>query len=58
MFAFWASAIGGIFIAVQWANRKNKKSPAPKNVIILSLKKRLDDGDITQEEYDKRINDL
>lgn len=58
MLAFWASAIGGIFLAVQWANRKSKKSPAPKSVIRLSLKKRLDNGEISQEEYEKRCKDL
>jgi len=58
MFAFWASAIGGIFLAVQWANRKSKKSPAPHDVILKSLKKRLDDGEITQDEYDERSKRL
>ncbi len=58
MFAFWGSAIGGIFLAVQWANRKSKKSPAPRDVIIKSLDKRLRDGEITQEEYQQKINTL
>lgn len=58
MFAFWGSAIGGIFIAIKWANRKSKKSPAPKSVILMSLKKRLDAGEISQEEYDKRSQEL
>lgn len=58
MLAFWGSAIGGIFLAVQWANRRSKKSPAPKSTILLSLKKRLDEGEISQEEYDKRIANL
>jgi len=58
MLAFWASAIGGIFIAVQWANRKNKKSPAPKDVMIKSLKKRLANNELSQEEYEKRCKDL
>ncbi|PCI70915.1 MAG: hypothetical protein COB26_00780 [Piscirickettsiaceae bacterium] len=58
MFAFWGSAIGGIFLAIKWANRKSKKSPAPKSVILLSLKNRLDNGEITQEEYDKKCKDL
>ncbi len=58
MFAFWGSAIGGIFLAVQWANRKSKKSPAPRDVIIKSLDKRLRDGEITQEEYQQKINKL
>jgi putative membrane protein len=58
MFAFWGSAIGGIFLAVQWANKKSKKSPAPPDVIIESLKKRLADGEISEEEYQRRMNAL
>ncbi|HIF18207.1 MAG TPA: hypothetical protein EYG50_10705 [Cycloclasticus sp.] len=58
MFAFWGSAIGGIFLAIQWANRKSKKSPAPKDVILKSLQQRLDNGEISEEEYQRRLKDL
>ena len=58
MIAFWASAIGGIFIGVQWAKSRRKKSPAPRDVIVKSLKKRLEEGEITQETYDKRVAEL
>ena len=58
MFSFWISAIGGIYLAIKWASRKGKKSPAPPEVIIKSLKKRLADGDISEEEYQRRINEL
>lgn len=58
MLAFWASGIGGIFLALQWMNSKNKKSPAPKDVILKSLKNRLEKGEITKEEYQKRLKDL
>jgi len=58
MFTFWISAIGGIYIAVKWANRKSTKSPAPPEVILASLKKRLDDGEISEEEYQRRLNQL
>lgn len=58
MFAFWTSAIGGIYLAIKWANRKSKKSPAPRKVILASLKKRLDDGEISEEEYQRRLNQL
>jgi putative membrane protein len=58
MFAFWGSAIGGIFTAVQWAKKRNKKSPAPRDVILKSLKKRLDDGEISQEVYENRCKNL
>jgi len=58
MFAFWGSAIAGIFLAVQWANRKSKKSPAPHDVILQSLQDRLDKGEITQEEYETKLDNL
>ena len=58
MFAFWGSAIGGIILAFKWASKKSKKSPAPKSVILLSLKKRLENGEITEEEYWKRCKNL
>jgi len=58
MLAFWASAIGGIFLAVQWANKKSKKSSAPRDVMIKSLDKRLAEGEITPEEYQRRLKDL
>jgi len=58
MLAFWASAIGGIFLAVQWANKKSKKSPAPREVMIKSLDKRLAEGEITPDEYQRRLKDL
>ena len=58
MLAFWSSAVGGIFLAVKWANRRSKKSPVSKDIILLSLKDRLDDGTITQEEYEKRCKNL
>ncbi len=58
MFAFWISAIGGIFLAVKWASRKGNKSPAPKDIIIQSLKKRLADGEFSEEEYQRRIKEL
>jgi len=58
MLAFWASAIGGIVLAVQWANRKSKKSPAPRDVMVKSLNKRLADGEISPEEHQRRLKDL
>lgn len=58
MLAFWAAGIGGIFLGVQWAKSRRKKSPAPKEVILKSLKARLDEGDISEEEYAKRVAEL
>lgn len=58
MLAFWASAIGGIMLGVSWAKSKGKKSPAPKDVILKSLKNRLNNDEITEEEYQKRLKEL
>jgi len=58
MFAFWISAIGGIFLAVKWASRKGNKSPAPADIIRQSLKQRLVDGEISEEEYQRRLREL
>ncbi len=58
MLAFWGSSIGGIFLAIQWASKKGKKSPAPRDVMIKSLDKRLAEGEITAEEHQRRINEL
>lgn len=56
MFAFWASAIGGIALAISWA--KSKGQSASNEAIQKSLKKRLDDGELTQEQYEQRLNEL
>lgn len=58
MLAFWGSAIGGIYLAVLWASKKNKKSPASRELIIQSLKQRLADGEISEEEYQHRLKGL
>jgi len=58
MFAFWASAIGGIFLGIQWAKSRSKKSPASKETIIASLKIRRDAGEITELEYQKKLDTL
>jgi len=57
MLAFWASAIGGILIGISWA-RARGKSPVSKDLLIKSLRQRLESGEITREEYDKRISGL
>ncbi|MBL4744271.1 MAG: SHOCT domain-containing protein [Cycloclasticus sp.] len=58
MLAFWGSAISGIYLAVSWANKKSKKSPAPRDVMIKSLDKRLSEGELTPEEYERRLKNL
>ncbi len=57
MLAFWASAIGGIALAIRWGTSKNK-SPEEKKLLVKSLKKRLERGEINQAEFDKRIRKL
>jgi putative membrane protein len=54
MLAFWASAIGGIVIGVSWA-RTRGKNPVDPQLQIKSLQSRLESGEISQEEYEKRL---
>lgn len=58
MLAFWASAMGGIMLGISWAKSRGKKSPAPREVILKSLKTRVEKGEITEEEYQKRLKEL
>lgn len=58
MLAFWGSAISGIYLAVLWARKKSKKSPASREIIIQSLKQRVADGEISEEAYQRRLKDL
>lgn len=54
MLAFWASAIGGIAIGISWA-RSRGRNPVPPELQIKSLQSRLDAGEITQDEYDRKL---
>jgi putative membrane protein len=54
MLAFWASAIGGLVIGISWA-RTRGRNPVDPELQLKSLKARLDAGDISREEYDKRV---
>ncbi len=58
MFAFWASAIGSVFLAVKWANRKEKHSPAIREAMIKSLDTRLKKGEISAEEHQRHLKNL
>tara|TARA_R110002111_G_scaffold99170_3_gene153220 strand:+ start:10639 stop:10845 length:207 start_codon:yes stop_codon:yes gene_type:complete len=58
MLAFWGSAISGIYLAVLWARKKSKKSPVSREIIIQSLKQRLAEGEISDDEYQRRLKDL
>jgi len=57
MIGFWVSAIGGIAMAVTWANAKNK-NPASRKLLEKSLKNRLEAGELSQSEYDRKVSDL
>jgi putative membrane protein len=57
MIAFWASAVGGIAIAVSWA-RSRGGNPASRDQLARSLKRRLEAGEIGQEEYEKKLAGL
>ncbi len=57
MLAFWASAVGGIALAIRWGTSKYK-NPKEKELLVKSLNKRLERGEIDQLEFDKRIRKL
>ena len=57
MLAFWGSAIGGILIGISWA-RTRGKNPVSRDLLKKSLQQRLESGEITREEYDKRLSGL
>ena len=57
MIAFWGSAISGIVIGISWARTRNK-NPVDRGLLIKSLQHRLESGEITQEEYEKKLNAL
>lgn len=54
MLVFWGSAIGGITLGISWARMKGR-NPVSREQLEKSLKRRLEAGDITREEYDKKI---
>jgi len=57
MIAFWGSAIGSIAFGISWAKRKGR-SPVNDELILSSLKKRLEKGEITQARYDSEVKRL
>jgi uncharacterized membrane protein len=57
MLLFWASAAGGIALAISWGKSRNK-NPVDKQQIEKSLKIRLQRGELEQDEYDRRIREL
>ncbi len=57
MLAFWASAVGGIALAISWA-RARGRNPVPRELLLKSLKKRLQKGEISADEYARRVDEL
>ena len=57
MLAFWASALGGIAFAITWARAKGR-NPATREQLKNSLKQRLERGEISQRDYDRRMADI
>ena len=57
MVFFWLSAAGSIAWAIRWALRK--EGPAvDRAVVIRSLEKRLQEGELKQEEFERRLAEL
>jgi putative membrane protein len=54
MLAFWGSALGGIALAIGWAKSKGR-NPASRTQLEHSLKRRLEKGEISQQEFDRRL---
>ncbi len=57
MLAFWASAIGGIAGAIRWAGSR-RQNPVSRDLILRSLERRLEEGEITREEFDRKLAEL
>jgi putative membrane protein len=57
MILCWVSAIGGVAMAILWAASK-RRPPLDRELLIKSLDRRLNDGEISQADYDKKLNDL
>ena len=57
MILCWVSAIGGIVTAILWAASK-RRQPLDRELLIRSMDRRLKAGEISQAEYDKKLDDL
>lgn len=54
MIVFWGSAVGGIVFAISWARTKGR-NPVNQELLLKSLKERLERGEIEEEEYHRRV---
>lgn len=57
MLLFWASALGGIGLAIGWARMKGR-NPPNRRLLETSLRRRLAAGEISREQFEKRMADL
>ena len=57
MIAFWGSAVGGIAIAISWA-RSRGGNPVKRDLLIQSLNRRFEAGEIGQAEYETKLAGL
>jgi len=57
MIAFWGSAVGGIAIAISWA-RSRGGNPVKRDLLIQSLNRRFEAGEISQAEYETKLAGL
>jgi putative membrane protein len=57
MILCWLSAIGGIAMAILWAASKHRQ-PLDRELLARSLERLLKAGEISQAEYEKRLEDL
>jgi len=57
MIIFWGTAIGGIATAITWARMKGR-NPVDRELLVKSLQRRLEAGEISQDEYEKKLAEL
>ena len=57
MIIFWGTAIGGIATAITWARMKGK-NPVDRELLVKSLQRRLEAGEISQDEYHRKLAEL
>ncbi len=54
MLVFWGTAIGGIALGIRWARMKGR-NPVHRELLEKSLRRRLEAGKITREEYARKL---
>jgi len=57
MIIFWGTAIGGIATAITWARMKGR-NPVERELLVKSLRRRLEAGEISQQEYEQKLAEL